>query len=55
MNCADVRALLPLFLSDDLPPEQRRTVAEHVHACPACAADLDEFRRVARLTDIVRG
>lgn len=44
MNCDAVRDLLPLYLYGEVPPEQEETIEQHVHECPACAAELSRCR-----------
>jgi len=34
--CAEVRALLPAFLADEIPSDQSLRVQEHLDSCPPC-------------------
>jgi hypothetical protein len=45
---------LGAYVLDALEPEERRRVEEHLAACPACAAELAEFRSLPALLDRVR-
>jgi anti-sigma-K factor RskA len=45
---------LGAYVLDALEPEERRRVEEHIAACPACAAELAEFRSLPALLDRVR-
>src|SRR6266567_843926 len=45
--CAIVRLYLAVL--DDVPAEQVRLVFEHIHTCPACAAELHLFTRATQL------
>lgn len=37
------------YLDDVLPPEDRRRMEEHLAGCAACAAEVEEYRRIRRL------
>jgi anti-sigma factor RsiW len=45
---------LGAYVLDALEPEERRRVEEHIAACPACAAELAEFRSLPALLERVR-
>ena len=45
---------LGAYVLDALDPEERHRVEEHIAACPACAAELAEFRSLPALLDRVR-
>src|SRR5712691_1440419 len=45
--CAVMRLYLAVL--DDVPAEQVRLVFEHIHTCPACAAELHLFTRATQL------
>ncbi|MEW6250813.1 MAG: zf-HC2 domain-containing protein [Planctomycetota bacterium] len=47
-TCQDIRELLGPCLDGELPAEQRRTLREHVRACPACAREWYRLRGLAR-------
>ena len=44
MTCRKVRKLIPLAAGDDLRPRPAAAVRAHVAACPACRAELEDFR-----------
>ena len=43
-NCNDVRALLPLFVGEDLETSEVLAVRAHLDGCAACAADFERAR-----------
>ncbi len=45
MNCDIIKDLLPLYCDEVCSDETVRAVEEHLAACPACHALLDEMRR----------
>ena len=45
MNCEQVEELLSAYLDNALAPEERRTVAIHLHQCTHCSSILADFRR----------
>jgi anti-sigma factor RsiW len=45
---------LGAYVLGALDPEEGRRVEEHVGTCPACAAELTEFRSLPALLDLVR-
>ncbi len=45
MNCEQVKELLSAYLDNALAPEERRSVATHLEACPECSEMLADFRR----------
>ncbi len=53
MTCSDARTALGAYALGALDPAERRQVDEHLHGCPACAAELAEFRDLAALLDRV--
>jgi anti-sigma factor RsiW len=49
MTCEQWQELLSPFIFNDLPPSLRRGMRRHLRACPACAGDLDLYRRTTEL------
>ena len=45
MNCRDVAELLPLFLDEELAPDEMNKVATHLTTCSSCQQTLAEYRR----------
>ena len=43
MECEDVRSLLARYLDNDLPPEPRRSVEEHLDHCYLCKEEYEEL------------
>ncbi len=50
ISCRDLVAMLCDYVSDELPPERRDQVDQHVTCCPSCAAYLQSYSLVVRLT-----
>ncbi|OPY84664.1 MAG: hypothetical protein A4E72_02123 [Syntrophus sp. PtaU1.Bin208] len=46
MNCRDIEKLLPAYLEDLLPPEERRNVQEHLAACQRCCKSLADLQQM---------
>jgi anti-sigma factor RsiW len=49
LNHADVADLLGAYALDALEPAELQDVDRHVHSCPACLAEVAEYREVAGL------
>ena len=47
MDCTEVQDLLPPYVDDELPADERRAVAGHLAACPACAAALADLEALS--------
>jgi hypothetical protein len=54
VTCPHAAADLGAYVLGALDAEERRRVEEHVATCPACAAELAEFRSLPALLDRVR-
>jgi anti-sigma factor RsiW len=54
VTCSDATVALGAYVLGALEPDERQQVEEHVRACPACAAELAEFRSLPGLLDRVR-
>lgn len=50
IDCTTVETLLSGYERADLRPEDARTVAAHLSACPACRAALGQFEVLSALT-----
>jgi anti-sigma factor RsiW len=48
VNCADIAALAPLYLSGELEAPRRVAFAEHLEACAACAREIEHQAEVDR-------
>ena len=44
MNCRELVEKLLDFLADELPPEHRDRIREHLRACPPCVAFVETYR-----------
>ena len=53
MTCHDFKDLMMGYLDNELSDESRRRFEEHVAACPECANELKEFKRLKIITDEV--
>lgn len=51
MNCDDIRELIDTFLDGELDTPTELAAAEHIHACPRCAAELGRRRTTSRLVN----
>ncbi len=49
MNCPEVRAALPEFVYEALPPEARAEVQRHLDGCPECRREEAAMRQVRSL------
>lgn len=45
MNCQDVQNLLPVFLDNELPEDQKQDIQVHLTGCNACRLELQEYKR----------
>ncbi|HEX5271688.1 MAG TPA: zf-HC2 domain-containing protein [Gemmataceae bacterium] len=50
ITCRELAVLLCDYVSDELPPERRDHVEQHAARCPSCAAYLQSYTLVVRLT-----
>ncbi len=50
MTCRELVELLIDFVSDELPPEHRQRIEQHLRRCPPCEAYLESYRMTIRLT-----
>src|SRR5262245_1624457 len=48
MQCDRAAELIGAYLDQELDADARRDVAAHLGACPACAALVDDLRRMSR-------
>lgn len=59
MNCSDISAFAPLYLTGELDPERTEAFSKHLGNCPACRRELghqtafDELLRAAVLAEPV--
>jgi anti-sigma factor RsiW len=50
MTCRELAELLIDFVADELPPERRQLLEEHLSLCPPCVAYLESYRLTIQLT-----
>ena len=53
MTCQDHKDLMMAYLDDELNDEQKVAFELHLASCADCAKDLEEFRKLKRMTDCV--
>ena len=53
MTCRDFKDIMMAYLDDELDDEQRCSLEEHLRSCRQCSREMDEFRRLKKLTDSV--
>jgi len=50
INCRELIEFLIDFVSDELPPEHRAHVEQHLQRCAPCVAYLETYRMTIKLT-----
>ena len=50
ISCRELVELLCDYVSDELPPERRDHVEQHLGRCPSCDAYLQTYTSVIRMT-----
>jgi anti-sigma factor RsiW len=50
MNCRQLMQLLCDYIADELPPELRQHIHQHLQKCPPCVAYVDSYRATIQLT-----
>jgi predicted anti-sigma-YlaC factor YlaD len=53
MACREYKDLMMGYLDDELDQEQRKKFESHLSTCRSCAAELEEFKKLKRITDEV--
>ncbi len=53
MTCQDHKDLMMAYLDDELDDEQKRAFEAHLASCSDCVKDLEEFKKLKRMTDCV--
>ena len=51
MNCPEIRAALPEYVYDQLPPQARASVEDHLSGCLECRREASSLGQVRRLLD----
>lgn len=41
--CTEIRAAFPLFVGNDLDPEESAAIEQHIDRCPACALSMEPW------------
>jgi anti-sigma factor RsiW len=50
ISCRELVALLCDYVADELPPDRRDHIDEHLRDCPSCAAYLQSYTVVIQMT-----
>jgi anti-sigma factor RsiW len=50
MTCRELVELLVDFVSDDLPPEHRERVEQHLRRCGPCVAYVESYRVMIKIS-----
>jgi len=53
MTCQDHKDLMMAYVDDELDDEQKRAFEAHLASCSDCTKDLEEFKKLKRMTDCV--
>lgn len=51
MNCEDIRVLLSALVDNELDPEQKKTVADHLIGCDSCREEYVKMKKLKEVTD----
>lgn len=54
MTCHNYVGLMMGYLDDELNAEQKQLFEEHLASCPVCSGELEDFKRLNRITDEVK-
>jgi len=54
MTCPNYVDMMMAYLDDELDSEQKKVFEEHLASCPICSGELEEFKRLNRITDEVK-
>jgi Putative zinc-finger/Predicted integral membrane protein (DUF2275) len=49
MTCQDIEQNLPAYLEDTLSPDEKKSVADHLAACPRCSRALADLKKAQEL------
>ena len=53
MACRDYKEMMMGYLDDELDDEQRKVFEEHLAGCSECSVELEDFRKLKKMTDEV--
>jgi hypothetical protein len=54
MTCPQYKDLMMGYLDDELDEAQKKAFEEHIKSCRDCAAELEQFRKLKKVTDSVK-
>jgi predicted anti-sigma-YlaC factor YlaD len=53
MTCQEYKDLMMAYLDNELDEQQKRVFEQHIASCRDCAREMEEFRRLKKMTDDV--
>ena len=53
MTCQNYKDLMMAYLDNELEDKQRQVFAAHLKDCPQCSGELEEFKKLKKMTDEV--
>jgi len=54
MNCEEFKARISAYVDDELEPDQRKRLEEHLANCPSCRQELAEEKALKEELDMIR-
>lgn len=54
MNCDEIKILLSALVDNELDPEQKKAVGDHLAACADCRAEYARLNRLKEVTDSMK-
>jgi len=51
MTCQDHKDSMMAYLDNELSDEQKRAFEAHLASCPSCAAEMEAFKKLKRITE----
>ena len=53
VSCEEILVLLMGYIDDELDPDDRKKVEEHLKTCPLCARELEAYKRLGSTLDAI--
>jgi predicted anti-sigma-YlaC factor YlaD len=54
MTCRQYKDLMMGYLDNELDDAQKKTFEQHIESCKDCAAELEQFKKLKKVTDSVK-
>lgn len=54
MACREFKDLMMGYLDNELDDSQKQSFLDHIQKCPECSAELDDFKKLKKITDDVQ-